>query len=125
MNKNYAIEFLKDFYFCRMDCCGCGLPQDTLQLLMNIIQAFDGRFDTKSEDEFNAEILNAFKWDEKDIYSLRSVNSGIFQFILHQLDNAGVITHGSSIYGSRLSSYGKDLVRSFNLCMDCLDDIFI
>ncbi len=59
MNKNDAIDFLRDFYFCRMDCCGCGLPldTDTLQLLLNIIKAFDGRFDTKSEEDFNADIF--------------------------------------------------------------------
>lgn len=127
MDKFDAIQLLKDFYYCKMECCGCGVPLDVPSLLSNVIRSFEGRYGTKCEDRFNKELLDTFQWDEKDIHSLSGVNNGIFQIILHQLDSAGVILHGSSIYGARLYSYGKELVKAINICVDedCLDDVFI
>lgn len=125
MNKNEAIELINDFFYTKMMYINYGTSTDVLYLLSRIVRAFDGRRGAKSNENFNKDIIEAFNWDVDSIYNLDTVQSGILQTILYQLERSGVITHSSSVYRVWLTFYGDRLIEAFDICdkEDCLIDV--
>lgn len=117
-NKDYAMDYVNDFYFEKLDFCGCGIPKDVIIMIKDILNIISTR-DTRSYEEQQELFRECFKL-KKDSNDMEYT---LLQFILNVLDNADVTEHGSSIGNSYLTIYGKKLLECLNaLTVDEIDD---
>jgi hypothetical protein len=92
------------FYEDGLDCissgflqfCGCGDPEDSCKL-----------------------VLKWLKLIEKDMHNCLKLNSNksVNQFILYQLTSLDLIEHGGSVYGSRLTDLGKNIIADLEILL--------
>jgi hypothetical protein len=128
-------EFLNDFYYKKLKFCGCGCPSDTLFIVRNMLNVVKIRGDrwrdskcklTNQEvyEEYKKGIKEALNLKEEDDSVIYSINEGIIESFYNVLTNVDVLEHGSSIGGSWLTDYGKELLVHLNsLSDDDLKDI--
>lgn len=119
-------EFIKDFYYEKLNFCGCGSPSDTLYVIRNVLNVIKLREDRwDSEDYYirQHEYYELHKKEIKESLNLKEekvigdkfyLNEGVVQIVLNVLDCCGVLEHGGSIGGSWLTNYGKELLEYLN-----------
>lgn len=95
-------EFIKDFFICVFNFCGCGSLGLSAEFIKEVLNCFE------EEEGLSSHFLNLGKLDEY------TNNKGITDFILHFLDSYGITEHGSSVYGSWLTIEGQKLKEYLN-----------
>lgn len=109
--EEYLIDNLMDFFsFEVMDMCGCGVPEDTYEMIRKILNI------RKSWSEENIkydELQNIYK-EELHLNTKDSLHYGALQFVLYILDSKEIIEHGSSISGCWLTELGKMYLTVLN-----------
>ena len=81
--------------------CGCGLPEYTINIIRDIlIIIHETNIEMRQESILNLLGINE---DNHNVY-------GLYQYLLYTLDEAGYITHGSSIGGAWITDKGIDLL---------------
>ena len=111
-------DFINDFYYEKLNFCGCGSPWDVLYTIKKILNVISQKKDYDYEDYWNKFRNSLNIMIDKNNFS---VNEGVFQIILNVLNNCDVLEHGSSIGGSWLTDYGKELLEHLNALSD--DDL--
>ena len=76
--------------------CGCGQPEDVLALVRDALELL--RDEITVDRMKRLEVLCADRKDE------------LFYLLLYTFDHAGLIEHGTSVYGSWLSEHGRRLL---------------
>lgn len=82
--------------------CGCGRPNEVMKFIYKMIELQNNYILDKSDYAFESRqttLENLIEETPKDI---------IFEFIFHVLENANIVDHGCSVYGSRLSTLGEE-----------------
>lgn len=112
---------LKDFYYNKLDFCGCGRPDCTLEFIKKLLNIIKQKTDRRSEPNYNCDeswdkhqnnLIETFEFKaEKE---LSDIQDGIVQFVMYYLDRIGVLEHGGGIGGAWLSDYGKELLEILN-----------
>lgn len=78
--------------------CGCGRPEIVLENIYDILEKISHKNDEGNE-------FDLYDWADEDWRNL---------LILYVLDEAGLTSHGSSVYGSWISDLGKDFLLIFD-----------
>lgn len=92
-----------EFWFKVMGFCGCGLPEETRDWLIELLELLRG------EKDENGSFCRVDDWYEKQKALLGDRENGMAgDFVLYVLDAIGWTEHGGSVYGSRLSEAGID-----------------
>ena len=103
-------ELVSFFMFDKVRICGCGLPEDTYNVIRKVLTIQDAYHkDAMSYSEIQTACLEDLGLDVKS-----NDGNGMHQFILYILDNCGLVEHGSSIGGCWLTEEGK-------MCLDVLN----
>jgi len=85
-------------YFCKLNLCGCGNPDEVHALLIQCAKHFgNGPFALRVDG-----IVNLVKENPEVVA----------QFIAHFLDSKGLTEHGGSVYGSWLTEDGYDFIQT-------------
>lgn len=123
-------EFIQDFYYNKLEFCGCGSPSDILYVIKNILNVIEKKLkdcDAKIDNRYEVyqeNLKNSLNQKDDSMEEEFSTNEGIVQIIYNVLTNVDVLEHGSSIGGSWLTDYGKELLKHLNSCNDDeLEDI--
>lgn len=95
-------DFIKDFFICVFNFCGCGCLQLSARFIKEVLNYFE------EEEGLSSPYLNLAKLEEY------TNNKCITDFILHFLDSYGITEHGSSVYGSWLTIKGQKLKEYLN-----------
>ena len=122
-------EFISDFYYEKLNFCGCGSPWDTLYVIKNLLNILKVRSDRWDLEDYNARSHEYYELHQKELkecFNLKdnvfhgqfSINDGVIQVFLNVLDNCDVLEHGGSIGGSWLTSYGEELLEHLNKLND-------
>jgi len=97
LRKQPIPDNIHDFYYRKLNFCGCGNPDTQMQFLRDVLRAINRR----SEG-------NTWKEDTKKIEAL--LPGALGQFYLYWLDSMGITEHGGSIGGDWLTEKGKELL---------------
>ena len=94
------LEKIADFY---MDYvfkfCGCGIPEYAYKKAIEILELIQHRWDDENYDNpINKKLMDLLDNDHSVLY------------ILYHFDVLELTEHGSSIYGSFITDYGKDFI---------------
>lgn len=117
-------EFIQEFYYNKLEFCGCGSPSDILYVIRNILNVIDKRWiDCKAECDnwykiYQENLKNSLNQKDDDMEEDFSTNDGVVQIIYNALTNVDVLEHGSSISCSWITNYGKQLLQHLNSCSD-------
>lgn len=113
-------EFIHDFYYGKLNFCGCGSPSDTLYVVRNVLNLIADKNKYDYDNYWN-EFKSTLNLKDELILGSGSnfyINEDVFQIVLNILNNSGVLEHGSSIGGSWLSKYGEELLSHLNSLSD-------
>lgn len=114
-------EFIQDFYYEKLNFCGCGSPWDVLYTIKKTLNIISKKKEFDYEDYWNKLRNSLNMMVDKNNFS---VNEGVFQIILNILNNSDVLEHGGGIGGSWLTDYGRELLEHLNSLSDeDLEDI--
>ncbi len=96
-------EELRDWFFENM-LCGCGCPDECVDLLHKALKGYKARTDSEWEDKSIENIVpvygkqdNLFAW-----------------WFLYTLSNLEIIEHGCSVRGCWLTEFGEELLRALD-----------
>lgn len=104
-----------------MDFCSCGRQDDISFMIRDVLQVINNK--TENYDKMNYEMVwEQFDKELIDVLGFHSDNIA-FEFILHVLNSVGVLEHGSSVYGSWLTDYGKEILCAFEIVGDEILDV--
>ena len=115
-------EFINEFYFEKLNFCGCGSPCEVLYVIKNLLNVIKARCDRWNLPDCKTD-YNLHKKEVTQCLNLKcdtseagefSINEGVIQCFLNVLNNCGVLEHGSGIGGSWLTDYGKQLLEYLN-----------
>ena len=128
--EEQRIEFIKDFYYKKLNCCGCGSPWNILYTIRLVLNTLNKRQNNWNKEDYNKNHSYYYNLYEKEIQlSLNlkdenedlddfSINEGVKEIVLNLLNNCEVLEHGSGIGGSWLTEYGKELLKYLNELTD-------
>lgn len=119
-------EFIKDFYYDKLNFCGCGSPWDTLYTIRGFLNCIKKKTDRYELEDYNRNsniYYDIYQEELKLCLNLQneiesddsySINEGVYQILFNVLNNCDVLEHGSSIGGSWLTKYGNELLMHLN-----------
>ncbi|MGL5711817.1 MAG: hypothetical protein ACRCX2_02255 [Paraclostridium sp.] len=114
-------KIIHKLQFDTMDFCSCGRSDEISFMIRDVLRAIENKrlnWDTmKFEDYyeiFNKELIETIGFDSNHI---------VFEFILHVLNSAGLLEHGSGVGGSWLTGYGEDVLCAFEIVKDGILDV--
>lgn len=112
-------ECLKFFTYEQLGICGCGRPEDTINVIKDLLNILD-KYE-KIRDDKTVDFHQTYEDKWKDLNSLCGVHikdndnyDGMLQFMMYVLDDKGFLEHGSGISGAWLSNEGKMLLYVLN-----------
>ena len=108
--------------------CGCGDPEGVLLWVLGVLEAFKDRsdenrklanaydenelFDTEAE-EFRSKAWSKNSAAIDDVLDCKDCGEGAVKlFVLYQIDNLGLLEHGTSIGGSWLTDLGEKVLAA-------------
>ena len=96
-------ECLSFFSNDKIGMCGCGVSEDTDEVIRKLLTIRKEKYEDKISYE------ESIKRYESDLNIDMDDNNhyGLWQFMMYVLDNAGILEHGSGIGGSWLTKEGK------------------
>lgn len=102
------IDKIRDLYFKKLGWCGCGEPPEILQLVKDVLLAF--------------QIEN---WKDRcdKVNELLGDDTDLGYVLLYSLDHVNLIEHGSNVWNSWLSDYGKEILNCLNR-IENLESVF-
>jgi len=123
---------IKDFYFEKLEFCGCGNPEATLIFIRNLLNIRKERSDTYSsllpeyiqwrkDSELNLINVFEFKDNPDKPGELTEIQDSIIQYMLYHLNSLGIFEHGSSINSCWLTAYGYEILDILNKLGDIED----
>ena len=92
LEKQKRTEKFDDFYYNKIGMCGCGRPEDVKKFIFNLLK--NHKEERDDEITYEAMIEN-----RKNIISNTDTDV-IFEFVFHIFENAELLEHGGSVYGS-------------------------
>lgn len=103
LNKFKLREFMRKHFIS----CGCGMPGAVTELVYSVLKHYEA---LREIDDIDQEILvnNSF-W-----FKLVGDNTVLMYFILYQIDNAGLISHGANIRTSSLNGYEGEWIDEWD-----------
>lgn len=102
--EEYLIDPLMNFFSYEiMGLCGCGCPEDTHRVIRYVLNI---RNDWMNKNIKYDEVKNRYCSDLHIDLSY-DVHHGMLQYILYDLNDHGILEHGSSVGGSWLTNLGK------------------
>lgn len=106
-------EFINDFYYEKLDFCGCGRPCDILYVIRNFLNAVKRKTDRWELPDYEKKHHEYYELSEKEIKESLNVkkDDGVIDVFYNVLNNCDVLEHGSSISGSWLTEYGLELLN--------------
>jgi hypothetical protein len=112
----YAKKIQK-LYFEDLHLCSCGSPELRFKFIKGLLNLINERHEQDlSYGEYKKRLaeLFGFKENEKAKYYFNDIQDGIVEFVLDQFNEAGLLEHGSTVGGSWLSSYGREMLHILN-----------
>ena len=95
-------EKFEEYYFSKIGMCGCGSPNDVKNFIYDLL---------KNHKDYKDELIDYEKMKSKRIEIIRSVDTDvIFEFIFHVFENANLLEHGGSVYGSWFTPDGEEFL---------------
>lgn len=92
-------EKFQDIYYGDIGMCGCGRPEDIKQFLLDLLE---------NHRKYRDDELSYKEMAEKRKSIIEDVDSDvIFEIIFHMFEDAKILEHGSSVYGSWFTDKGK------------------
>ncbi|HBF7899059.1 hypothetical protein KLL36_11800 [Clostridioides difficile] len=120
--KKIASKMILHLRYEIMDFCGCGSPEDISFMIKGVLTTIQNK-----EKNCNLEYTERcyiFEIEFNNVCGIiGSKNNLIQEFILNALNSYGLLEHGSSIWGSWLSDYGKQILCAFEIVGDCILDV--
>lgn len=119
-------KFINEFYFEKLNFCGCGSPCEVLYVIKNLLNVIKINKDRWKLPDYNKNSYKYYDLHQSEIiqcFNLKndntndgeySINEGVIQCFLNVLNNVDVLEHGSSIGGSWLTKYGEQLLEYLN-----------
>ena len=102
--EEYLIDPLVSFYIHeKMNLCGCGIPEDTYEVIRQYLHVRKNRFEENLSYE---DVKEKYKID-LHIDCDDFIQYGILQFLAYVLDSYGFTTHGGGIGGCWLTEDGE------------------
>jgi hypothetical protein len=102
------IDPLLSFYmYEKMDLCGCGIPEQTYEIIRLYLHI---RKDWFTKDMLYEEVLERYK-NDLHIDTQDSLQAGLLQFLAYVLDSHDFTEHGGSIGGCWLTEDGERLLK--------------
>lgn len=102
--EEYLIDELMNFFSYEIiGICGCGVPEDTYEVIRKILHIRKDWEDNKIE--YDA-VQKRYK-DDLEVNTENDIHYGILQFVLYMLDARHILEHGGSIGGCWLTDLGK------------------
>ncbi|OXB94826.1 hypothetical protein [Parageobacillus galactosidasius] len=114
--ETYAKKIQK-MYFEDLRLCGCGSPDLRLKFIKGLLNLINDRYEQDLPyEEYKKRLaeLFGFKENKEAKYYFTGIQDGIVEFVLDQLNEAGLLEHGGSVGGSWLSDYGKEMLNILN-----------
>jgi hypothetical protein len=114
------IEYAKKIqkmYFEDLRLCGCGSPDFRIKFIKGLLNLINDRYEQDLPyEEYKKRLaeLFGFKENENAKYYFNGIQDGIIEFVLDQLNEAGLLEHGSTVGGSWLSPYGHEILHILN-----------
>ena len=103
MNLEERKEKFEDVYYNTIGMCGCGRPDEVKQFLFDLLE----NHRQYKDDEITYEVMS-----EKRKEIIKSVDTDIiFEIIFHVFENAELLEHGSSVYGSWFTEKGSNFLK--------------
>lgn len=103
MNLEERKEKFKDIYYNTIGMCGCGSPDEVRQFLFDLLE----NHRQYKDDEITYEVMS-----EKRKEIIKSVDTDIiFEIIFHLFNNAELLEHGGSVYGSWFTEEGLNFLK--------------
>ena len=119
--KEIASKMIRNLQFDIMDFCSCGRPDGISFMIRDVLRVIENKrlnYEIMSFEEyydvFNKELVEIIGFDSNHI---------AFEFILHVLNAAGLLEHGSGVGGSWLTEYGRDILCAFEIVKDEILDV--
>ena len=112
----YAKKVQK-MYFEDLRLCGCGSPDHRIKFIKSLLNLINDRHEQDlSYEEYNKRLVELFGFKETGNPKcyFNDISDGIVEFVLDQFNEAGLLEHGSSVGGSWLSNYGKEMLEILN-----------
>jgi len=114
--KLYAKK-IQEMYFEGLRLCGCGSPDLRIAFIRELLNLIHDRHEKDlSYEEYKKGLIQVFGFQEDPDakYYLNPIQDGIVEFVLDQLNEAGLLEHGSSVGGSWLTPYGEEMRNVLN-----------
>lgn len=103
MHKEDRKEKFEDIYFNNLGMCGCGTPNEVQQFFYDLLE----NHRMYKDNEITMEVMR-----QKRNTLIRMVNPDvIFEIIFHIFENADLLEHGSSVYGSWFTEEGESFLK--------------
>jgi hypothetical protein len=112
---------IKDFYYGKLNWCGCGNPVETLEFMRDVLNALKTRSDNNRKDlniklakdgvRAFADISGPWAHDTAKIKELVNDETPLGLSYLYMLDGVGLLEHGGYIGGSWLTKYGEEILE--------------
>lgn len=119
--QEIASKMILNLQLWKMDFCGCGRQDDISFMIRDILRIINN----KTENYDKMDIHEAYKQFDKELIDILGFDSDniAFEFILHTLNSVDVLEHGSSVFGSWLTDYGKEILCAFEIVGDIILDV--
>jgi hypothetical protein len=114
--QEYAKKIQK-MYFEDLRLCGCGSPIHRITFVKSLLNLINDRFEKDIPyDVYCKKLVELFGFKENGDSKryLNEIQDGVVEFVLDQFNEAGLLEHGSSVGGSWLTAYGKEMLKILN-----------
>lgn len=119
--QEIASKMLLNLQLCKMGFCDCGSKKGVAFMIRDILRAIENR--TNNYDVMDTE--KAYELFDEEINEILgfSRENVVFEFILHTLNAVDILEHGSSVRGSWLTDYGREILCAFDIVGDNILDV--
>ncbi len=113
--EEYLIDELMNFFSYEIvDMCGCGVPEDTYEIIRRLLNIrLEWQDDKLKYEDVQQRYKEELKLDTSD-----DIHYGVLQSVLYMLDSCKIVEHGSSIGGCWLTELGKMYLTVLNAWHD-------
>lgn len=119
--REIASKIILNLQLVKMGFCDCGNSKGVSFMIRDILRAIENR--TNNYDTMDTKKAYELFYKELEKNLGFNKDSIAFEFILHILNSVDVLEHGSSIKGSWLTDYGREVLCAFNIVGDNILDV--
>lgn len=115
IQQTMSRDFVKDFYYNKLNWCGCGNPEEAIKLLRDVLSCIAERFngnETLANKSFERYVE---RMEELLCYKSKYA---IYLSYFYVMDSHGLLEHGGGVGGSWLTDSGKELLEHLNIAAE-------